>query len=123
MGRKRPPGARAKAPNISRRDEWSSDPVAVARRTAEAVPFVECDAESAEDVLREAQRFLDESTWEPPLPRFSLLIQQASQPASAFLASYGLPDGVRHVVRAHLERHEKATAWGAAEYLDPDDFA
>lgn len=117
MGRKRPPGARAKAPNISRREEWSSDAVAVARRTAEALPFVECDAESAEDVLREAQRFLDESTWDTPLPQFSLVIQKAHQPTSALLAAYGLRDDVRHTVRSHLERHENARAWGAAEYL------
>jgi hypothetical protein len=123
MGRKRPPGARSKAPSISRREEWSSDPAAVARRTAEAVPFVECYAEAADDVLREAQRLLDASMWEPPLPRFSLVIQHAPQPTSVYLAAYGLPDGVRQTVRAHLERHEKATAWGAAEYWNPGDPA
>lgn len=111
MARKRPPGAKRGSPTERKPvDLWSNDARAVMHRIQNARPVVTCAPDAIDEVVWAAGGFMEEATWDPALPRFSLFTGEDEQ-GNAMLMMFGVSFEVRSILRRHLEQHPKAKEW------------
>ena len=78
-----------------------------------ALPVVVCLTEHVPDVIEAARAFLDEGTWEPPLPDgYSLMaLEHPEEPRASMILAHGLEEMQVEVLVDHFEKHPQQRAW------------
>lgn len=110
MGRKKPPGAKRKTPTSRVTFGSAGD---FLKRLNEAHVICECSEESGFEVLQFCRDYLNDGTWDPPLPEdFSLFMSGSSWNEGRELISIrGVSELTAWGIKKAVEDHPKYHQW------------